>query len=182
MSALEKSGVEQIYNFLKEGQTIVFLGSSGTGKSTIINYLLDAPKQATNTLRSDDKGRHTTSFRELFMVPGEKGMIIDSPGMREIQLWADEDIVEKTFADIEVLSQRCRFNDCSHTKEPGCAVKEAIEEGILEPKRLESYLKQKRELKGLSEKSEFAKKKLMNRRKIKSKELSMLIKAWKKLK
>jgi ribosome biogenesis GTPase len=175
MSALEKSGIEQIYNYLKEGKTVVFLGSSGTGKSTIINYLLDASKQATNSLRGNSKGRHTTSYRELFMVPDRRGMVIDNPGMREIQLWANEDIVEKTFADIEDLSQRCRFNNCSHTKEPGCAVKEAIEEGSLEPKRLESYFKQKRELNRLSERTELAKKKLLNMRKIKSKELSKLI-------
>lgn len=182
MSALEKSGVGQIYHYLKEGKTVVFLGSSGTGKSTIINCLLDAPKQVTNTLRGNQKGKHTTSYRELFMVPGQKGMIIDSPGMREIQLWANEDIIEKTFADIEVLSQRCRFNDCSHIQEPGCAVKKAIEEGNLEPKRLESYFKQKSELSILAEKSELAKKKLMNLRKMKSKELSKLIRARKKLK
>ena len=94
---------------------------------------------------------------------------------RSMQLWANEDIVEKTFADIEDLSQRCRFNNCSHTKEPGCAVKEAIEEGSLEPKRLESYFKQKRELNRLSERTELAKKKLLNMRKTKSKELSKLI-------
>jgi len=175
MSALEKSGIRQIDNYLKEGKTVVFLGSSGTGKSTIINYLLDAPKQATNSLRGNNKGRHTTSYRELFMVPDRKGMVIDNPGMREIQLWANEDIVEKTFADIEDLSQRCRFNNCSHTKEPGCAVKEAIEEGSLEPKRLESYFKQKRELNRLSERTELTKKSLLNIRKIKSKELSKLI-------
>jgi ribosome biogenesis GTPase len=175
MSALEKSGIRQIDNYLKEGKTVVFLGSSGTGKSTIINYLLDAPKQATNSLRGNNKGRHTTSYRELFMVPDRKGMVIDNPGMREIQLCANEDIVEKTFADIEDLSQRCRFNNCSHTKEPGCAVKEAIEEGSLEPKRLESYFKQKRELNRLSERTELTKKSLLNIRKIKSKELSKLI-------
>lgn len=181
MSALERSGIGQIYNYLKEGETVVFLGSSGTGKSTIINCLLNAPKQATNSLRNNDKGRHTTSYRELFIIPDRRGMVIDNPGMREIQLWANEDIVEKTFADIENLSQRCRFNNCSHTKEPGCAVKKAIEEGCLEPKRLESYFKQKGELKKLSEKTKLAKKKLINMRKRKSKELSKLIKARNKL-
>jgi ribosome biogenesis GTPase len=181
MSALEKSGIGQIYNYLKEGKTVVFLGSSGTGKSTIINCLLDAPKQATNSLRDNDKGRHTTSYRELFMIPDRRGMVIDNPGMREIQLWANEDIVEKTFADIENLSQSCRFNNCSHTKEPGCAIKEALEEGSLEPKRLESYFKQKRELNKLSEKTKLAKKKLTNMRKRKSKELSKLIRARNKL-
>ena len=181
MSALEKSGIGQIYNYLKEGKTVVFLGSSGTGKSTIINCLLDAPKQATNSLRDNDKGRHTTSYRELFMIPDRRGMVIDNPGMREIQLWANEDIVEKTFADIEDLSQMCRFNDCSHTKEPGCAVKEALEEGLLDFKRLESYFKQKGELNRLSEKTELAKKKLMNMGKRKSKELSKLIRMRNKL-
>ncbi len=181
MSALEKSGIEQIYNYLKEGKTVVFLGSSGTGKSTIINCLLDAPKQATNSLRDNDKGRHTTSYRELFMIPDRRGMVIDNPGMREIQLWANEDIVEKTFADIEDLSQRCRFNNCSHTKEPGCAVKEALEEGSLEPKRLESYFKQKRELNRLSEKTKLAKKKLINMGKKKNKRISKIIRMRNKL-
>lgn len=181
MSALEKFGIEQIYNYLKEGKTVVFLGSSGTGKSTIINCLLDAPKQATNSLGDNDKGRHTTSYRELFMIPDRRGMVIDNPGMREIQLWANEDIVEKTFADIENLSQSCRFNNCSHTKEPGCAVKEAIEEGGLEPKRLESYFKQKRELNKLSEKNKLAKKKLINMRKEKNKRLSKMIRMKNKL-
>ena len=180
-SALKKSGVEQIYNYLKEGKTAVFLGSSGTGKSTIINCLLNAPKQAINSLRDNGKGRHTTSYRELFIIPDRRGMVIDSPGMREIQLWANEDIVERTFVDIEDLSQRCRFNDCSHSKEPGCAVKEAIEEGSLESKRLESYFKQKRELIRLSEKTKLANKKLANTRKRKSKELSKLIRMKKKL-
>lgn len=175
MSALKKSGVEQIYNYLKEGKTAVFLGSSGTGKSTIINHLLEAPKQATNSLRDNSKGRHTTTHRELFMIPDRRGMVIDNPGMREIQLWANEDIIEKTFVDIEALSQRCKFNNCSHTKEPGCAIKEALEEGSLEPKRLESYFKQKGELKRLLEKTELTKKKLINARKRKSKELSKLI-------
>ncbi len=181
MSALEKSGIGQIYNYLKEGKTVVFLGSSGTGKSTIINCLLDAPKQATSFLRDNDKGRHTTSYRELFMIPDRRGMVIDNPGMREIQLWANEDIVEKTFADIENLSQNCRFNNCSHTNEPGCAIKEALEEGSLEFKRLESYFKQKRELETLSKKTKLAKKKLINMRKRKSKELSKLIRARNKL-
>jgi len=181
MSALEKSGIEQIYNYLKEGKTVVFLGSSGTGKSTIINCLLDAPKQATNSLRDNDKGRHTTSYRELFMTPDRRGMVIDNPGMREIQLWANENIVEKTFANIEDLSQRCRFNNCSHTKEPGCAVKEALEEGNLEPERLESYFKQKRELNRLSEKTELAKKKLINMGKKKNKGLNKIIRMRNKL-
>ena len=181
MSALKKSGLEQIYNYLKEGKTAVFLGSSGTGKSTIINCLLEAPKQATNSLRDNCKGRHTTSYRELFMIPDRRGMVIDNPGMREIQLWANEDIIEKTFVDIEDLSQRCRFNDCSHTKEPGCAIKEAIEKGSLDFKRLESYFKQKRELNRLSEKTELAKKKLINMRKKKNKKLSKLIRARNKL-
>ncbi len=181
MSALEKSGIGQIYNYLKEGKTVVFLGSSGTGKSTIINCLLEAQKQATNSLRDNGKGRHTTLYRELFMIPDRRGMVIDNPGMREIQLWANEDIVEKTFADIDVLSQRCRFNDCSHTKEPGCAIRKALEGGGLEPKRLESYFKQKRELNRLSERNELTKKKLMNMRKRKSKELSKLIRMRNKL-
>ena len=162
MSALKKSGIEQMYNYLTKGKTTVFLGSSGTGKSTILNYLLGSPKQAINSLRRNEKGRHTTTYRELFILPDKKGMIIDNPGMREIQLWANRNIIEKTFADIEDLSKNCRFNDCSHNGEPGCAVKEALEKGNLEEKRLQSFLNQKIELNNLSQRIRLYQKKEIN--------------------
>jgi ribosome biogenesis GTPase len=119
------------------------------GKSTLINRLLGLEVQQTRALRSDGKGRHTTTDRELFLVPG-RGMVIDNPGMRELQLWAREESAGDTFAEIEGLAENCRFNDCRHEDEPGCAVQEQIAAGNLDPKRLQSYLKQKRELESLS--------------------------------
>jgi len=128
---------------------VAFVGSSGVGKSTFINRLLGREAQVTRSLRGGGKGRHTTTHRELFMIPG-RGMVIDNPGMRELQLWAREERVGDTFSEIELLAEQCRFSDCRHGNEPGCAVQEQIALGRLDPKRLLSYLKQKRELEQLS--------------------------------
>jgi ribosome biogenesis GTPase len=149
-NALSGEGLEQMLPYLEQGKTVTFVGSSGVGKSTLINALLGAEVQSTRNLRSDGKGRHTTTHRELFLVPG-RGMVIDNPGMRELQLWAREERIADTFTEIELLAEKCRFSDCRHGSEPGCAVQEQITAGRLDPKRLESYLKQKRELEQLSE-------------------------------
>ncbi|MFH1640256.1 MAG: ribosome small subunit-dependent GTPase A [Chloroflexota bacterium] len=146
VSAKERIGLDALKNYLTKGKTVAFLGSSGVGKSALINALLGVEKQDTGEVREDDRmGRHTTTKRELILLPGG-GIVIDTPGMREIQMWAGEDGLQGTFYDIEVLAKRCRFSDCSHNVESGCAVREAIDHGDLDPARLESYRKLQNEL------------------------------------
>jgi len=154
VSAKEKTGLEALRNYLFKGHTVAFLGSSGVGKSALINALLGIEKQEVGEAREDDRmGRHTTTRRELILLPGG-GMMIDTPGMREIQMWAGEDDLQGTFSDIETLAKRCHFNDCSHNAETGCAVKEAVDKGDLDPARLESYSKLQSELNYLASKEE----------------------------
>ncbi|MGD9140898.1 MAG: ribosome small subunit-dependent GTPase A [bacterium] len=146
VSAREGTGLEAIEEYLGPGKTAVLLGSSGVGKSTLINRLLGMERQATGEVReADGRGRHVTTSRELVMLPGG-GVLIDTPGLRELQMWADEDSVKGSFEDIEALAGGCRFRDCTHESEPGCAVKQAIESGDLDDKRFSSYKKIKREL------------------------------------
>ncbi len=127
--------------FLAPGRTVVLLGSSGAGKSTIVNRLLGADRQATGSVRtSDSRGRHTTTTRELIPL-GDYGVLIDTPGLREIQLWADSDSVESVFNEIALLAANCRYHDCSHQGEEGCAVAAALASGALAPDRFQSYSK-----------------------------------------
>lgn len=143
-------GLAALQSYLSAGQTTAFIGSSGVGKSTIINALLGEERLRTAEVRqSDSTGRHTTTHRELLLLPGG-GLVIDTPGLRELQLWADEEAVERTFEDIESLARQCRFNDCAHGNEPGCAVRTAIESGALDPGRWQSHLKLQRELRHLA--------------------------------
>ncbi|MCI6004316.1 MAG: ribosome small subunit-dependent GTPase A [Blautia sp.] len=140
-NTVNQNGYEQIYPYLADGKTIAFIGSSGVGKSTLINFLLGERHLETNGLRKDDKGRHTTTHRELILLPSG-GMVIDTPGMRELGMWDAGDGIDQTFSDIEKLAQRCRFRDCTHSgSEPGCAVQEAVERGELRLERLRSYQK-----------------------------------------
>ena len=128
------------------GRTVALLGSSGVGKSTIVNALLGESRQTTGAVRADDyRGRHTTTSRMLLPVPGG-GAIIDNPGMRELQLWATEEALEGTFEEIAVLAEGCRFTDCSHENEPGCAVRAALESGAIDAARWQSYRKLQGEL------------------------------------
>lgn len=146
ISAKQGRGIEALAPYLGQGQTVSVLGSSGVGKSTLINRLLGSDIQRTGSVRaSDDRGRHTTTHRELFPLPGG-GLILDTPGMRELQLWEADEGLGAAFADIEELAARCRFSDCRHGGEPGCAVEEAVASGELSPERLESWRKLQREL------------------------------------
>ena len=144
-SAKKNQGLETMLTHLQPGETAALLGPSGAGKSTIANVLLGEERFETGEVReSDSKGRHTTSHRELVRLPSG-GLLIDTPGIREIQLWDVEDGVEETFEDIEELALQCRFRDCRHGGEPGCAVAAAIESGTIDPGRLENYEKMLKE-------------------------------------
>jgi ribosome biogenesis GTPase / thiamine phosphate phosphatase len=139
-------GLDQVAAYLTPGRTGALLGSSGVGKSTIINRLMGAEVQKTREVReADSKGRHTTSHRELVVLPGG-GPVIDTPGMRELQLWNVDEAVRETFEEIEQLAAECHFGDCRHRDEPRCAVKAAVAAGTVPAERLESYLKLQDEL------------------------------------
>lgn len=145
VSALTGWGMENLGKYLQPAKTIVFLGSSGVGKSSLVNALAGRKLMETGGIREDDaRGRHTTTYRQLIL--NDNGTIfIDTPGMRELGMWDVTEGLGQTFADVETLAERCRFRDCSHQNEPGCAVQAAIEAGELSKERLISYNKLKRE-------------------------------------
>lgn len=130
----------EVENLLEEGKTYAFLGSSGVGKSTLINRMMGEEILATNGLRNDDKGRHTTTHRQLISLKNG-AFVIDTPGMRELGVWDNQEGISATFSDIEELERQCKFGNCSHTSEPGCAILAALAGGILDEKRWESYQK-----------------------------------------
>lgn len=145
ISAATGQGLEQLDAYLTPGQTVALIGSSGVGKSTLTNYLLGQAQQATQAVRGDDsRGRHTTSHRELWPLPSG-ALLIDTPGMRELHLWQAGTGLQETFSDIEALAAHCKFRDCQHDREPGCAVQAAIAQGELSRQRLQSYQKLQRE-------------------------------------
>jgi ribosome biogenesis GTPase len=141
VNAIDRQSLVALNKWIDQGQTVALLGSSGVGKSTIINGLKGDPVQATGSIRvSDSKGRHTTTARSLHQLPNG-GLLLDNPGMRELQLVESEEGIKATFSDIDGLAEQCRFNDCQHRDEPGCAVMAAIKAGQLEQRRLHNYQK-----------------------------------------
>ncbi len=145
ISCNTKEGLENIQKYFSKGNTIVFLGSSGVGKSTLMNTLYGKEIMKTSEIREkDSRGKHTTTSRNLIMLPNG-AMIIDTPGMRELGMWNAEAGISETFKDIEELTKMCKFSDCTHTNEPGCKIREAIENGELSEERFEKYLSLKRE-------------------------------------
>ena len=143
-SALRSEGIEAVRACIQDGMTVALVGSSGTGKSTLVNALLGEARMPTGEVRArDGRGCHVTTHRQLVLLPGG-GLLLDTPGMRELQL-ADDEGLEAVFGDIATLAVRCRYRDCRHDTEPGCSVKEAVESGELDAGRLEHYRKLERE-------------------------------------
>ena len=144
VSIVTDEGFDELGSYFTGNRTVSLLGSSGVGKSTIVNRLAGTDMKV-QAIREDGKGRHTTSHREMILLP-EGGIIVDTPGMRELQMWEANEGLEVTFNDVAAFAAECRFNDCSHDSEPGCAVKLAVERGELSEERLASFRKLEREL------------------------------------
>lgn len=179
VSATTKEGLDTFLSNFNAGSTIAFSGQSGVGKSSLINTLLGNEHLKTGTVRDGDlRGKHTTTHRELFFLKNDI-MVIDTPGMRELQLWGDEDSLEDAFIEIYDAAEGCRFKDCTHVNEPGCAVKQMVDDGSLDKGRYENYLQMRSELQYLDSKVDT---KGRLERKAKEKGLSKVIKNLKKIK
>jgi ribosome biogenesis GTPase len=148
ISSKTGEGLDAVRAELAPGVTAALLGSSGVGKSTLVNALLGEERLETREIRDDGRGRHTTTRRQLVLLPGG-GLVIDTPGMRELQLWVADEGLEEAFEDVAELTAQCRFSDCAHESEPGCAIQAALADGTLAPERWESYRKLQRELEHL---------------------------------
>ena len=153
VSNVTREGIDELAPYLAPAQTVALLGSSGVGKSSLANRLLGREAQPTKSLAEDGTGRHTTVARQLIPLPGG-ALLVDTPGLREVQLWDAEEGIEQAFADVDELAADCRFNDCAHQQEPGCAVQAAIDDGRLPRERLESYRALQRELRRLAMKQD----------------------------
>ena len=154
ISAKNNIGIVEVRNLITVGKSMVFVGSSGVGKSTLVNTLLGTDRQKIDELRYDDsKGKHTTTKRELIVLP-TGGVLIDTPGMRELGLWASEDGLIEAFTDIEIFAKLCKFNNCDHDFDKGCAITEAVKNGDIPKDRYKSYLKLKKSLDPLKAKKD----------------------------
>jgi len=183
-SAVTGEGTEELRRLVPCQTTAAMIGSSGVGKSTLINCLLGTDRQATGAVReSDDKGRHVTVAREIVLVP-EGGILIDTPGMRAVALWRADEGLARTYPEIAEATLQCRFADCTHQTEPNCGVKAALESGEIDPDRFERYIKLREELDELDVKREEKRRshteRRPNERRAKSRELSKNIKSYKK--
>ena len=175
VSSVNGYGMEKLWEYLQPGRTIVFLGSSGVGKSSLLNALAGQKIMETREIRDDDsKGRHTTTHRQLILLPNG-AMIIDTPGMRSLGMWDASVGLGETFQDVEQYLGKCKFADCMHRTEPGCAVREAIAKGRLSQARYDSYVKLKKEAKYIDDKSTRTRDKALR-----TKEISKTIKKMKK--
>ncbi|MBA4147977.1 MAG: ribosome small subunit-dependent GTPase A [Verrucomicrobia bacterium] len=149
-SAIQKSGLTELKSCFKRGVTVAFVGSSGVGKSALINLLLGDEWQWTDTVNEvTGKGRHTTTARELLFLPRFGGMLIDNPGIREVQMWTDEKTLREGFADLEQLAKECKYDDCKHRSDAGCAIRQGMENGSFDSGRLEGFLKLDAEIESL---------------------------------
>ena len=178
LSALSKTGLYALSPYLNPGKTAAFVGSSGVGKSTLINAFFDEDIQKTADVREDDeKGRHTTTVRQMFLLPNG-AILIDNPGIREIQLGDSAEGLEKAFSEIVHAAHSCRFKDCTHHEEPGCAVLQAVKDGLISEERLASYHRLTDELIFQSKKSEIGLKRL---EKEKNKKIALAAKKYREL-